>query len=90
LFIENFRDEFFEYYHFTLRDEGMELELISQPDFETFGWEHEYAAWEEHHRYPAWHNNPTIFRMPEETLTLIPRFTELEEQITANIRRRHG
>ena len=89
-FVENFRDGIYAYYHFTLHDEGAELELISQPDMETFGWEHEYYAWAAHHRYPYWQHSPSIFRMPEETLTHFPRLTELEEQITANIRHRHG
>lgn len=76
------------YFYFTLHDEkGAELEMISQFDFSS---ETGHSEWYEHHRYPYWYNNPTIFRMPEETLTPIPRLIELEEQITANIRRRHG
>jgi|GEM_PF-1992924 len=101
MFLNNERDEVFGYWYFTLHKNGVELEVIfAQPD-EKFCWQtehdawaehqrYEHRAWTEHHRYPYWYTNPTIFRMPEETLTRIPRLTELEEQLTANIRRTHG
>jgi len=53
-------------------------------------WEKLWFDWIEHITSPEWYTNPTIFRMPEETLTRIPRLTELEEQLTASIRRTHG
>ena len=90
LFIENHRDGIFAYYHLVLHGEDIKLELISEPDFETFSWADEMYRWDRHHQYPYWHNNPTIFGMAEEKLNPIPRLTELEEQITTNIRHRHG
>jgi|GEM_PF-3405256 len=72
------------YYHLIFTDDGAQKMLISEPSGD------DWAAWQEHHQYPYFQQNPTIFGMPEKTLTPILPLTELENRITESVMRRHG
>jgi len=72
------------YYYLIFTEDGVEKELIVTPNWDDMN------EWWLHHQYPYWEQNPTIFSMPEETLTPILPLTELEHLITEAIRSRHG
>ena len=82
------------YYALTFNPYGAQREPITGLgwDFEEWDfeeWEAEFADWIRHHMWPYWNLHPTIFRMPEETLTPIIRLSRLENIITDNLRQRH-
>ena len=78
------------FYAITFGLDEVQRDLIIGPGMNYGEWDKDFAEWVRHHRWPYWNLNPTIFRMPEETLTPIMRLSILENIITDNLRLRHG
>ena len=75
----------FAYYYLVFTEDGAYKKLITSPHFPD-----DWDSWLEHHQYTYFDYNPSIWGMPDETLTPILPLTELEEYIRANVMRRHG
>ena len=76
----------FGYYFLIFSEDGVKEELIVRPHWDEDSWD----SWWAHHERPYWYDNPSIYGMPDETLTRLARLTELENRITNSIRGRHG
>jgi len=74
----------FGYYYLIRCEYEPRKELISAPDF------NDMDSWWAHLLCPNYEQYPTIYRMPERTLTPVVRLYELEVTITESIIRRHG